>query len=104
MIRDIRPARTTLRVRTNGGSQDSHLQGVFQNLGRVWYNPSSIANILSLAQVRRVCRVTLDTGDAPALHVHRLDGSLMTFSEHPSGLYVFDTAAACALACPPPLS
>ena len=64
--------------------------GDFPNLGEVWYNKDSIANILSLADVRRVCRVTMDTTSAPEMQVHRLDGSTMVFQEHPSGLYVFD--------------
>jgi hypothetical protein len=29
--------------------------GEFPNLGKVWYNHESIANILSLAEVRKVC-------------------------------------------------
>ena len=56
--------------------------------------PHSIANILSLADVRKICRVTLDTSTEPALCVHRLDGSVMKFVKHDSGLYVYDTTAA----------
>jgi hypothetical protein len=63
--------------------------GDFPNLGEVWFNPSSIANILSLADVRKVCRVTMDTSHEPALFVHRLDGSVMKFAEHASGLYIY---------------
>ena len=48
-----------------------------------------MANILSLAEVRKVCRVTMDSSDEPAMIVHRLDGSEMKFTEHDSGLYVF---------------
>jgi hypothetical protein len=55
----------------------------------VWYNSKSIANILSLAEVRKVCRVTMDSSREPALHVHRLDGTVMKFIEHASGLYVY---------------
>ena len=64
--------------------------GDFPNLGPVWFNEKSIANILSFADVRKVCRITMDTGDAPEICVHRLDGSLMVFKEHASGLYVLD--------------
>jgi hypothetical protein len=64
----------------------------FCNLGVVWYNPDSIANILSLADVRKVCQVTLDTSDKPTICVHRLGGSIMKFVEHASGLYVYDSA------------
>jgi len=63
--------------------------GDFPNLGEVWYNSKSIANILSLADVRRVCRVTMDSSREPALHVHRLDGTVMKFIKHESGLYVY---------------
>ena len=93
MITDIRPSGSTLRVQTNGGYQDSNMEGTFRNLGRVWFNRASIANILSLAAVRKVCRVTMDTDIEPALHVHRKDGSVMKFIEQAGGLYVFDSAS-----------
>jgi hypothetical protein len=65
--------------------------GTLQDIGPVWYNPDSIANVLSLAQVRRVRRVTMDTDVSPAFHVHKLDGSgTTTFHEHASGLYLYD--------------
>ena len=63
--------------------------GNFPNLGPVWFNKESIANILSLADVRKVCRVTMDSSAAATMNVHRLDGSVMSFNEHPSGLFVF---------------
>ena len=90
MLSNIRPSSHTLRALTNGGHHDSTMIGDFPNLGPVWYNKDSIANILSLADVRRVCRITMDTNAAAALCVHHLDGSTMVFTEHPSGLYVFD--------------
>ena len=42
-----------------------------------------------MKEVRRVCRVTMDTSVEPTLCVHRLDGSIMKFEEQESGLYVF---------------
>ncbi|KAI2506456.1 hypothetical protein MHU86_7971 [Fragilaria crotonensis] len=64
MLTNIRKSDHTLRALTNGGHQDSDMIGDFHNLGAVWYNPHSIANILSLADVvRKVCRVTLDTSE-----------------------------------------
>ena len=66
--------------------------GTLKDFGLVWYNPNSIANILSLAQLRLIRRVTLDTALSPTFHVHRLDGTSTTeFTEHPSGLYLYDT-------------
>ena len=37
-----------------------------------------------------MCRVTMDTNCVPAMHVHRLDGSVMIFREHDSGFYVYN--------------
>jgi hypothetical protein len=91
MLTNIRKSDRTLRAITNGGYQDSNMVGDFPNLGEVWYNCNSIANILSLADVRKVCRVTMDSGIASSINVHRLDGSVMTFYEHESGLYVYST-------------
>ena len=93
-LTNIRPSPTPLKVFTNGGTQLSTFIGDVQNFGTVWYNPHSLANIMSLAQVRRQCRVTMDTAVEPALHVHRQDGSTMTFREYASGLYYYDAAAA----------
>ena len=90
MLTNIRPSDHVLRAVTNGGFQDSTLIGDFPNLGAVWFNPASIANILSLSHVRQVCRVTMDTSVDPSMIVHRLDGSRMIFREHACGLFVFD--------------
>jgi len=90
MLTNIRASDHTLRAFTNGGYQDSNFVGDFPNLGPVWYNSESIANILSLSHVRKVCRITMDTSIENALCVHRLDGSIMRFVEQPSGLYVYD--------------
>ena len=79
MLANIRRSPHVLRALTNGGHQDSNLIGDFPNLGPVWYNSESLANILSLSDVRKVCRVTMDTGKESALCVHRLDGSVMKF-------------------------
>ena len=90
MLSNIRPSPHTMRAMTNGGHQDSNMVGDFPNLGEVWYNPHSIANILSLSDVRKVCRVTMDSDAGLSINVHRLDGSIMPFIEHPSGLYVYN--------------
>ena len=90
MLTNIQHSKRTLRATTNGGHQDSNMIGDFPNLGEVWYNSKSITNILSLADVRKVCRITMDSQDEPALHIHRLDGSVMNFAEHKSSLCVYN--------------
>jgi hypothetical protein len=90
MLHNIRKSEKVLRAITNGGYQDSSMIGDFPNLGEVWFNTESIANILSLAEVRKVCRITMDSSIAPVMNVHRLDGSIMQFVEHECGLYIFN--------------
>jgi hypothetical protein len=46
-----------------------------------------------MAEVCKVCRITMDMAVKPAMHVHRKDRSIMTFQEYKSGLYYYDTAA-----------
>jgi hypothetical protein len=53
MISNIRRSTEELCAHTNGGTQISTQVGDFTNLGTVWYNPDSIANILSLSDVRQ---------------------------------------------------
>ena len=66
-------------MKTNGGEHTSDMVGDLENFGEVWFNPSSLANILSLAMVRKRCCVTMDTSAEP-----------MKFKEFKSGLYFFD--------------
>ena len=59
MLHNVRHSLHVLRAITNGGFQDSNMVGDFPNLGKVWYNEASIANILSLGDVTKVCTVTM---------------------------------------------
>ena len=91
MLTKVRRSPHVLRAITNGGYQDSDMVGDFPNLEEVWYNPASIANILSLSDVSKICRVTMDTTTDKAMCINRIDGTIMKFAEHSSGLYVFAT-------------
>ena len=70
LLKNIRESENPkgLRVYGNGGSQDAHLVGDLPGFGPVWYNPQSLANILLLAEVRKLCRVTMDTSLAAAMN------------------------------------
>jgi hypothetical protein len=91
MISNIRDSPQKVFVHTNGGEQTSTNIGDIKNLGSVWYNLASIANILSLSDVRRVCRVTMDTNLESSMCIHKEDGGIMKFKEHTNGLYYYDT-------------
>jgi Reverse transcriptase (RNA-dependent DNA polymerase) len=94
LLTDIHEVDEPLFLETNGGGyQVSTQMGTLPDFGLVWYNPESIANVLSLAQVRLHRRVTMDTDQLPAFHVHKRDGSGTTlFVEHESGLYLYDAS------------
>lgn len=79
MLSNICSSPHVLRTITNHGCQDSNIIGDFLNLllGPVCYNEQSIANILSLSDIRKVCKVFLDISKAPAIKVHRKDGSCL---------------------------
>jgi len=81
-----------LILRSNGGEMHTHHVGELGGYGTVWYNPNSLANILSLANVRKVFRVTMNTGPEdpkPTIIVHTGHNALK-FTEHSLGLYVFN--------------
>jgi hypothetical protein len=94
LLSNIRASTHQLRVCTSGGIQVNSKVGTVKNFGDVWFNPASLANILSMSAVSNVCRITMDTSIENALlHVHRADGSVTTFQEHKSGLcYYYDAA------------
>jgi hypothetical protein len=83
-----------LRVYGNGGYQDTHMVGDLPGFGVVWYNERSLANSLSLAAVRKICRVTMDTSAEAALVVHKHNGGKLVFTESKNGLYYYDASAA----------
>ena len=54
----------------------SNLMGHVKNFGDVWLNPHSLASILSMTEVRRICYITMDTAIEPAMTVHLCDAPL----------------------------
>ena len=82
-----------LTLQTNGGTLKSDLVGDVKGYGKVWYNPASLANILSLANVRKRFHITMATGPSdpvPKIIVHKTNGDKMVFFEHEMGLFVHD--------------
>ena len=64
--------------------------GTLAGYGEVWYNPKSLANILSMAAVRRRFRITMDTSVDAAMIIHLPSGEKLRFAEGPSGLYYYN--------------
>ena len=79
-----------MRCFTNGGYHDSDMIGDLPGYGTVWYNPTSIANILSLARVSKNRRVTMDSSVENCFNVYKSDGTVQKFLKSNRGLYYYD--------------
>jgi len=88
----IRPWNVPLVVLTNEGKQVSNHVGEVRNFGTMWYNPQSLANILSLAKVCHKYCVAMDLALEASICMHRVDSTIMKFVKYASGLYYHDTA------------
>ena len=91
MLLNVRKSKKNLRAYSNGGSQDSNLEGDFPGMFKVWYNPSSMMNILSFKDVRKHFRITMDTDVENVINVHMKCGKVLKFEEVESGLYLLHT-------------
>jgi hypothetical protein len=91
-LRNIRYCGTEqgLRSNSNSGFQDTHMIGDLPGFRPVWYNKGSLANILSLAAVRKICRINMDTKVEAAIIVYKHNGNQMKFTESKNGLYYYD--------------
>ena len=97
LIRD-RDLLTSISVRkppltslTNGGPHLCDYGGNFHGLQQplpIWYALDSVGNILALCDVRRLCRVTLDTATEAAFLVHLPNNPVLRFIEHDNRLYL----------------
>ena len=92
LLSDIISIEDPAKVFTIGESQDYHQRGTLKLLDfQVYFNPTSIANILSLSEISDVYRITMDTSALPPITVHINDTDNIVFSKCGSRLYYFDT-------------
>ena len=91
LITNLRKSKEVMHVISNGGSQDYDAVGTLKLFPfNVYFNPKSLANILSLAQVQNMFRVTMDTAEEPTMMVHLSDDLILKFTQCGSGLYYYD--------------
>ena len=85
--------RNEICVYTNGGTIDYTQEGDLSMFPfTVYYNPDSIANILSLKDVANSFRVTMDSASGKEMIVHCPDQTTLHFKECGDGLYYLNTA------------
>ena len=74
--------------RTRTGAKTPTWLESFQ-ISTMWYNSNSIANILSLADLCKVCTVTMDLSLSLFMDVHPKDDLIMSFLYHPAWAFSF---------------
>ena len=92
LLCNIREHSNTMDIHCNAGITSTRLIGELRGYGTVWYNPTGIANILSLSKAKeRGYRVTFDSAAGNAFHLHKTDGTERVFKQSLKGLYYLDT-------------
>jgi len=93
LLQNIRPTTRTMTIKCNAGTTRTNMVGELPGYPtQVWYNPNGIANILSMANVKKHYRVTYDSVADNAFLVHKPNGVVRKFSQSPNGLFYLDTA------------
>ena len=76
-----------VKVHTNSGTQFSSMVENYPRLNIiVWFDKDFLANILSLATVRKLYHVTVDTAQETIMHVPVSKTGITAFIEIPNGL------------------
>ena len=88
LLHDVILTNNPINVHCNAGTVSVNKNGLLGDYPeRVWFNPQGIANILSLDNVSKHYRVTMDTNKSNSIVLHRKDGSLIHFTPCSKGLY-----------------
>ena len=85
-VENIQEAMKPLEIHTNGGTLTVTQTCEIPHLGKHWFNKDAITNIISLADISKNHRVTMDTAKEKSMIVH-LDDKQVKFYQIPGGLY-----------------
>ncbi|MGC9215009.1 MAG: hypothetical protein ACP5FS_07955 [Athalassotoga sp.] len=88
LVTGIKVAKHPLMKTTNAGSKVIELKGHGNGFGKVYYDPTSMANIFGLAQLAVKYQVTFDSDVENAFVVH-VDDRVVKFARTPEGLYAY---------------
>jgi hypothetical protein len=83
---------TSMEVHFNAGVTTRNMVGDLDGYGTLWYHPTGIANIISLANKKdKGYHVTFDNNNNNSFNVNKLDGTCCIFTQSYCGLYYLDT-------------
>ena len=89
VLRNIWHCTKGLHIYTNGGTQDMHHMGVTCFFWHSMVQQDSLATMFSLAVVRKICHITMNSGVEAAMIIHKYDGKELKFIETAGGLYYY---------------
>jgi hypothetical protein len=99
LLTNIRTVGRCMYIHCNAGTIWTDQMGDLAGYGSVWYCPRAVANILSLYNVSRRCRVVYDSMGGNRFVVTKVDGGQETvFRVSANGLYYNDVGAAATAA------
>jgi hypothetical protein len=92
LLKDIRTTKRSMTIRCNAGVTRTNMIGRMDGYpGEIWYNPSGIANILSLSNVTKHFPVSYNSDDDRGFVIHKPAGD-RRFKQSPRGLFYFDAS------------
>lgn len=87
MLTNIRKVAQGMRIQCNAGFKTVSHMGSLAGYGDVWFDPTAVANILSLGRVAKRYKVTFDSEGEEGFILHLPDGRTRNFKETARGLY-----------------
>ena len=90
LVEDICTANESLVVLTNGGNTRYTKKGRFGGMDNVWYHPNGLENIISLALLQEVAKVTYDSSVDAAFVATFSDGHVWHFNQTTNGLFIYE--------------
>ena len=92
MVVNIRKAKHGCRIYSSTGSKGGNNMATMGGVGRVVFDQDGPANVLSLAKMGNMYRITFDIWEGNTITVHKTNRSETKVGQHPCGLYYHDTA------------
>ena len=92
MVFNIRKAKHGCRIYGSTGSKVEMNITTMRGVGRVIFDQDGPANVLSLAKMGNMYRITFDIWEGNTITVHKTNRSETKVGQHPCGLYYHDTA------------
>ena len=90
LLTDVNHTEDAIRCYCNSGYQDTDEMGKFEGLDEVYYNNTSLANILTFSMLSTLHRITCNTWVENSFMIHQFNGRDMKFVCSPEGLYYHD--------------